>query len=144
MSIPADEDGYVEQQCPLCHQKFRATVTIVEEESSTKRWCPYCGLQSESFFTDDFIEYAQQRALDEFLMSLHKEMKSLERKTRGKTIEIKAGKAPKAEAPSRIIGKADDLMEIVCPRCSTEEKVQGIAAISGCYCTKCGEMISID
>ena len=62
----------------------------------------------------------------------------------GKAIEIKAGKAPRREAPGRIIGKAKDLMRIVCARCSTEEKVQGIAAISGCYCTKCGEMISID
>ena len=42
ISIPADEDGFVLMQCPLCGEFFKLRAEDFEAEDVIEIWCPCC------------------------------------------------------------------------------------------------------
>ena len=47
ISIPCDEDGFVELQCHLCGEHFKLLAKDINDESNIDIWCPYCGLNGK-------------------------------------------------------------------------------------------------
>ena len=62
ISIPADEDGFVLMQCPLCGEFFKVRAEDLNAEDVIEIWCPCCGLKSDTYFTKDVIELALKKA----------------------------------------------------------------------------------
>lgn len=61
VSIPADDQGFVLMQCPLCGEFFKIKPGDYHAEDVIEIWCPSCGLKAENYFTDDVIELALKR-----------------------------------------------------------------------------------
>ena len=72
VSIPADNDGFVRQQCPSCGREFKAP--IEDEELVTPGYCPYCGHQDESWFTAEQIEQFEAQTLAAVMPQLKGEL----------------------------------------------------------------------
>lgn len=137
ITIPTDDDGYVLLQCPKCGEKFKLTPSDIKSEDVKDIYCPLCGLTSENFLPDDVVELAQVKAINQFMGSLHNEMKKLERKTKNSAVQIKAGKY-KEEEEVRLHSTIDsmEIAELDC--CDKTVKVRNLLKYSGYYCPFCG------
>ncbi|WP_031552712.1 anaerobic ribonucleoside triphosphate reductase [Oribacterium sp. FC2011] len=136
ISIPTDKDGYVLLQCPLCCCHFKLNISDIE--SISEIFCPGCGMKSDSYITNEVIELAQAKVINQFEEEIYSIFKGIEKKTRGKMISIKAGEKPKPspEKPIRNKVEAMDIAYFTC--CDKTCKVKNIRKMMGCYCPFCG------
>ncbi|MGO9059204.1 MAG: hypothetical protein ACLQU2_17720 [Candidatus Binataceae bacterium] len=79
--IQPDKDGYVGRECPIkeCLGYFKVTPGT-GIKASARCFCPYCGHHGESntFFTQEQIEYAQSVVIRKVTDTIHADLKSLE------------------------------------------------------------------
>lgn len=137
VSIPTDDDGFVLLRCPKCGEYFKLPPSDIESEEVLEIHCPQCGLVSENYLTDDVIELAQAKVLNQVLGNFYSEMKKLERKTRNSMLKIKTNK-PKEEEENPIRATINS-MEIVCfDCCDRQAKIRHLLNYCGCYCPYCG------
>src|ERR1700746_1467750 len=79
--IKTDDNGYLGRECPVkeCLGYFKITPgTGIKGPAPC--YCPYCGHKGESntFFTQEQIEYAKSIVLRKVADAIHKDLKSLE------------------------------------------------------------------
>lgn len=136
ISIPADKDGYVLMQCPLCGCYFKLTVSDIERASEI--FCPGCGMKSDSYVTNEVIELAQVKVINQLEDEIYSMFKGMEKKTRGKMVSIKAGKKP-TPAPENPIRNRVEAMDIAHFKCCDKTcKIKNMTKMTGCYCPFCG------
>ena len=136
ISIPADVDGYVLFQCPLCGGFFKLLVS--DYEKADVIYCPSCGMKSDNYITKDVIELAQTKLKNYAEEELYKTFKKLERETRGKIVSFKAGKKPKPEPENPIRNKLEAMQTARFECCDKTCKVKPLQIMTGCYCPFCG------
>ena len=127
VTIPTDGRGMVGRECPACGQYFKlkpgtglATTTCL---------CPYCAhaAESDAFFTQDQINYAQSVALQEIQKQVLEPMmrridRDFRRSSRNSMIKLSL-----KYRPSRITidhySEADLETDVVCATCALEYSV---------------------
>lgn len=77
ISISLDEDDFLLLQCPSCRGFFKVRSEDYEADDVVELWCPLCGLKNNSFWTDEVIELAKAKALNQFLGDFAKEISSI-------------------------------------------------------------------
>mgnify|MGYP001116115024 CR=1 FL=1 len=113
VSIPADDQGFVLMQCPLCGEFFKIKPGDYHAEDVIEIWCPSCGLKAENYFTDDVIELALKKTKNYANDLIYNEMKKWEKKFKGSFISFKAGKKPQHEEEYEVMERLiDTLMEL--------------------------------
>lgn len=89
LSVPQDENGYIDRQCPECGMYFKIKPgTGLKENRNCK--CPYCEYESEigSFITKEQLDYfesivrkeAFEKIIKPGLKKIEEYLKSLEKK----------------------------------------------------------------
>jgi hypothetical protein len=138
--ITADQDGYVGRECPIqdCLGYFKITPgTGVKGPAPC--YCPYCGHTGESntFFTQEQIEYARSVVLRKVTDAIHKDLKSLEfeHKPRGLfgigfSLKVKES----APFPIRYYREKELETEVVCDACTLRYAIYGVFG----WCPDCG------
>lgn len=93
ITIPGDEDGFIQMKCPLCGEKFMISIDDYENEDLIELWCPQCGLIHESYIDDDIEELANriiENSVKDLLNGFSKDLeKTFEN---NKCMKVKAGK----------------------------------------------------
>lgn len=138
ISIPADNEGYILMQCPICGTFFKIGAGDLQDDRFFQIYCPSCGLSSESYLTEDVIELAINMAENYLMDSIFNEFKKLERRSKKGFVQFKAGNKPK-EKPELPIHAGIQAMHIVnfdC--CKTTAKIKPLLKMTGCYCPFCG------
>ena len=97
IKIPCDEDGFVLLQCPQCGEFFKLRPNDYESDDGLEACCPACGIVSDSYLTEDVVDLAMTIAKNKAFEAIHKEMKKLERQTKGKAVSFKAGRPPRPD-----------------------------------------------
>ena len=138
IEIPADNDGFVLLQCPLCGEYFKITPGDYEDDGVLEIFCPACGLASGNYMTEDVLELAQAMAENYAMDLIFNEMKKLERKYSRGAVTFKAGKKPKPEHESPIRATIEGLTKTYFPCCKRHAKIKPMLRISGCCCPFCG------
>ena len=137
ISIPTDDDGFVLLRCQKCGEYFKLPPSDIESDEVIDIHCPLCGLISDTYITEDVIELAQAKAINEFFDTFYKEMKSLERKSKNSLIQIKANK-PKLEDEIPIRSTIDSMEIVDFECCKRQGKIRHLLNYCGCYCPYCG------
>ena len=142
LSIPinADEDGYLGRECPVeeCLGYFKITPgTGIKEPAPCH--CPYCGHSGDSntFFTQEQIEYAKSIALRQFTDALHQDLKSMEfnqppRGGFGIGISLKVTQG--ARHPIQHYREKELETEVICDACTLRYAIYGVFG----WCPDCG------
>lgn len=138
--IEPDDDGYVGRECPAtdCLGYFKITLgTGVKGPAPC--YCPYCGHKAESntFFTQEQIEYARSIVLRKVTDALHEDLKSLEFEHKpqglfgiGLSLKVKASPA----LPIRYYREKKLETEVVCDTCALRYAIYGVFG----WCPDCG------
>lgn len=139
ISIPTDDDGFIPLRCPKCGEYFKLPQSDIESDEVIDIHCPLCGLISDNYITEDVLQLAETRALNEFLGGLHREMKSLERDNKKAPLKIKVNKLQlEDEIPIRFIFDSMEIVDFEC--CKKQGKIKYLLNYCGCYCPYCGEI----
>lgn len=82
VSIPTDDDGYLDRTCPneICESEFKVLADDWQDKVRDEEvFCPICGhtATSENWFTEGQIEHLKTAALAEFMPLLDNEMKRM-------------------------------------------------------------------
>ncbi|MGA7339191.1 MAG: hypothetical protein WBE72_22365 [Terracidiphilus sp.] len=138
--ITADDDGYLGRECPVedCLGYFKITPgTGVKGPAPC--FCAYCGHKGESntFFTQEQIEYAKSVVLRKVTDALHKDMKSLEFEHKpqgllGIGLSLKVQRS--APLPIRYFREKELETEITCDNCTLRYAIYGVFG----WCPDCG------
>jgi len=84
VSIPTDEDGYLDRECPneICKASFKILVDDWKDKvSDEKVFCPICGhtAKSDEWFTELQLEHMQSTLMAKFKPILDNDMKRMAR-----------------------------------------------------------------
>lgn len=139
IDIPCDEEGFVILQCRLCGEYFKLLATDINDESHINIWCPYCGLNGESFVSEEVANIALKMAMNEMNNIIFDSFKDLEKSTRNnKCLKFKAGKKPNLENISPIKVGIDNLEKKHYKCCGAIAKIKLLSIECGSYCPICG------
>jgi len=139
ISIPLDDDGFLELECPFCGESFKLLGNDYEDEDIFQIFCPFCGL------VDDKINYIMNKDFEDHITTLaenlakdmiNKSFKDMENRFRGsKNISFKKGNDLKMEKPKKLIA-LNDLIEYEMRCCDKQIKV--VSENMGVFCPFCG------
>lgn len=141
-SIPIStaDDGYLGRECPVqdCLGYFKITPgTGVKGPAPC--YCPYCGHKGESntFFTQEQIEYAKSVVLRKVTDAVHRDLKSLEFEHKpqglfGIGLSLKVQKS--APLPIRYYREKELETAITCDSCTLRYAIYGVFG----WCPDCG------
>lgn len=138
--ITPDDDGYLGRECPVedCLGYFKITPgTGVKGPAPC--YCPYCGHKGESntFFTQEQIEYAKSIVLRQVTDAIHKDLKSLEFEHKpqglfGIGLSLKVQRS--APLPIRYYREKELETAITCDSCTLRYAIYGVFG----WCPDCG------
>lgn len=138
LEIPADPDGFVLLQCPLCGEFFKLRVDECQAEDVYEIWCPTCGLKSDNYYTEEVIELAMKMFMNKVNDVLYDGFKKLETKSKRGSFVVKVGKKPEKEDETPLVAKIDALEEQHYKCCNRSAKIKPGVKMSGSYCPYCG------
>lgn len=138
ISVPTDNDGYILLQCSYCGEYFKIKPEDIEDDRILEIHCPFCGLCSENYYTEDVIELAQAMAQNMVMDLVHNNLKKLERKFKGGIASFKVNQKPKHKPENPIWAGIQTLTvtEFIC--CKRSAKINPMLRITGCNCPFCG------
>jgi hypothetical protein len=138
--IAPDDDGYLGRECPVehCLGYFKITPgTGVKGPAPC--YCPYCGHKGESntFFTQEQIEYAKSIVLRQVADAIHRDLKSLEFEHKpqgffGIGLSLKVQRS--APLPIRYYREKELETAITCDSCTLRYAIYGVFG----WCPDCG------
>lgn len=138
ISIPTDENGYALLQCPKCGEYFKLIPSEYEAPDVIEIHCPYCGLTSGSYWSEEVLTLARTRAENYAQNLIAAELKKWGRKFHGKSISFTTKWKPKQEYEMPIISKIDTLEIQTYDCCHRSAKVSPVAKMTVSYCPFCG------
>jgi uncharacterized C2H2 Zn-finger protein len=138
ISIPADNDGYCLLQCPTCGEYFKVKPDDYKDDGVLELRCPACGLVGDNYITEDVLELAMAIVQNYATDLIFNEFKKMERKFKGGSVKVKAGKKPKPEPESPIRAGIEALAITNFACCKRSAKIKPLLQITGCYCPFCG------
>lgn len=142
ISIPLDQDGFIEMECDYCKNRFMLHRDVYESEDNINFFCPICGLPNRinTFFVPEVLEKAQQMALNYMLEELDKTLgKSIKQINKSGFIKMSM-KKPKKEVEKELYTPSVNYIKCIKKCCSIDVKVKDIDKETGTYCPICGRM----
>lgn len=145
VSIPIDDDGYLDRACPneICEAEFKVLVDDWEHKVRDEEvFCPICGhtATSDNWFTKEQNEHLKTAALAEVMPLIDNEMKRMVRdfnRCRPKGGLISVSMSYKPSHPMAVVPlAAAELMRqrYVCEKCGCRYAAIGAAF----FCPSCG------
>ena len=142
IAIPTDSDGFVPLQCPLCCEYFKLTPSDINSDEILDLWCPYCGLKSDSYITDDVKDLALAMVQNKAMDLINKHLNQMSKNFNTKNLTIKSTNKLPYKNEERIEVSFDSLELYQYSCCKKEAKIKPLIKFSGGYCPFCG--VSVD
>lgn len=142
ISIPIDEDGFIEMECDYCKNRFMLHQDVYESEENINFFCPICGLPNRinTFFVPEVIEKAQQMAVNYMFEEIDRTLgKSIRQINKSGFIKMSM-KKPKKEVEKELYTPSGDYVKCKKNCCNIDVKVRNIDKEIGTYCPICGGM----
>lgn len=135
ISMPTDNEGFILLQCPICGELFKLKPSDFKDDKIFEIHCPYCGLVSDSYLTEDVIELAMNMVENYATEIIENELKKIERSSKG-LFKITGKSKKQVERPIMLTIEA--LEKKLYPCCKLEAKIKPIIKMCGSYCPYCG------
>ena len=140
ISIPLDEDGFIEMECDFCKNRFMLHKDVYESEDNINFFCPICGLpnRTNTFFCPEVLEKAQQKALNYMYKEIDRQLgKAMHEINRSGFIKMSM-KKPHKEHEKELYAPSVNYETVQTKCCEVCVKVQNMDKEIGLYCPICG------
>ena len=140
ISMPLDEDGFLEMECDYCRNRFMLHESVYSDEKNLYFFCPICGLPNSinTFYCSEIIEAAERKGMNYMYDQIQKQLgptiKRFNRIGFGKmTLNI-----PKHEPEKELYAPSCEYILIHQQCCGIDIKATQLDANIGTYCPICG------
>ena len=140
MSIPLDEDGFLEMECDYCKNRFMLTKETFESEDNLDFFCPICGLPNRinTFCCPEVLEKVQQVATNYVMDEIYKHFsKSFKGFNKNSIISLSMEK-PKHIHEAELYNPTYEYTKIRLSCCDITIKATLLDEAIGVYCPICG------
>ena len=140
ISIPLDEDGYLELECDFCKTRFMIAGEDYENKDMPFFFCPVCGLPNDlgTFYCPEILEKAQQLAAEWAMKEIDRAFGKTIRDINRSGIVKMSMQMPKREPDKELYKPFDDYARHKTECCQMNVKVREIDEQIGIYCPICG------
>lgn len=139
-TLPNDEDGFMEYECPFCNSIFRLEKNLFQgDHENDELFCPYCGLKSnvQNLYTTECVNYINEMKMHMVNDLVDKQLKDMAKHSKGL---IKYKSKNKSTEPELFGLHIEVNEETTCPKCKEKFKTKtNLGSIK--YCPYCGEII---
>lgn len=142
MSIPLDEDNFIEMECDYCKNRFMLHRDVYENEEHINFFCAICGLPNRinTFFVSEVLELAQQKALNYMYDEINRTLgKSIQKINHSGFVKMTISK-PKKEVGKELYTPSENYVKCKKICCNIDVKIRNIDKETGTYCPICGGM----
>ena len=140
VSIPLDEDEFIEMECDFCKGRFMIHKDTYENDENIHFFCPICGLPNrvDTFFCPEVLERAQQEAANYAMELLDKELsRSIRQINKSGFLKMSVNKTGRT-MPKELYTPTDSYEIIHEDCCGVDVKIQNFDQEIGIYCPICG------
>lgn len=140
ISIPLDEDGFIEMECDYCKTRFMLHKEVFEDEQNLNFFCPICGIPNSinKFLVPEVIEKAKQIMENYVLDELEKDLSRSIRKINKSGVLKMSVKKTKRIRERELYTPIENYVMCLKQCCSIVVKVKNIDKETGTYCPICG------
>ena len=140
ISIPLDEDGFIEMECDFCKNRFMLHKDVYESEDNINFFCPICGLpnKTNTFFCPEVLEKAQQKALNYMYAEIDRQLGKTMREINRSGFVKMTMKKPRKEVERELYTPAESYETVHRDCCGVDVKVRNLDKEIGIYCPICG------
>lgn len=140
ISIPLDNDGFIEMECDFCKNRFMLHEEVYKDDDYLHFFCPICGFPNRinTFYCTEVLEKAQQQAMNYAYMEIERQLgKSINKINRGGFLKMSL-KMPSKEAEVELYEPSYDYKRIHLECCDVDVKSTDFDEEIGLYCPLCG------
>lgn len=140
ISIPLDEEGFIELECDYCKNRFMIHNTVYKDDANLHFFCPICGLPNDvsSFFCPEVLEAAQRKAINYALDEIQKALGPTIKKFNKNGLVKMSIQKPKKEPEKELYSPLNQYVVSHQSCCNVDVKVSEIDKQIGVYCPICG------
>ena len=140
ISIPLDEDGFIEMECDFCKNRFMLHKDVYESEDNINFFCPICGLpnKTNTFFCPEVLEKARQKTLDYVHAEIDRQLGKTMREINRSGFMKMTMKKPRKEAEKELYTPTESYETVYRDCCGVDVKVRNLDKEIGIYCPICG------
>lgn len=140
ISIPLDEDGFIEMECDYCKNRFMLHNSVYSDDANLHFFCPICGLPNEinTFYCSEVLELVHQKALNYATDEIYRQLgPALKRFNKNGFIKMSL-KTPKRKPEKELYTPANEYVLLHQECCGVEVKALELDTQIGIYCPICG------
>lgn len=138
-TLPSDDEGYIEYECPFCEEVFRLDKNFFQgERESDELFCPLCNMKSnvQNFYTTECVEYMSKMKVYLSEVYLDKQLKDMAKKSKG----LMKYKSKKRSLEPEMFNLHPEIeTKHCCSKCNELFKTKMGSNII--YCPYCGEIV---
>lgn len=140
LSIPLDEDGFIEMECDYCKSRFLLHESVYSDEENLHFFCPICGIPNKisTFYCPEILDAVEQKVWeymhDDILRRLGPTIKEI-----NKSGFVKMSlDMPKKEPEKELYAPINEYVISHQSCCDIDVKTIMLDAQIGLYCPICG------
>lgn len=140
ISIPLDEDGFIEMECDFCKNRFMLHQDVYSDESNLHFFCPICGLpnQINTFYCSEVLEAIEQKVLNYAYEEIDKHLsRAFKGFNKNGLIKMSVKKQHKA-LEKELYQPINKYIKTHADCCKIDIKLLEFDAEIGTYCPICG------
>ena len=140
LSIPLDEDDFIEMECDFCKNRFMLHKDIYSDESNLYFFCPICGLpnQINTFYCPEVLEAVEQKALNYAYAEIEHRLDTMIKKFNKNGLVKMSMKMPHKEPEKELYQPLNNYVLAHQDCCEIDVKILELDAEIGVYCPVCG------
>lgn len=140
LSIPLDEEGFIEMECDFCKNRFMLHESVFQDEAYLHFFCPICGLPNStgSFYPEEVLEAAGRMALNYMYKEIERQLGPTIRDiNRSGLVKINMN-IPRHEPEKELFMPLKEYKRIHKKCCDIDVKATEFDIELGVYCPICG------
>ena len=140
LSIPLDEEGFIEMECDFCKNRFMLHENVYTDESTLHFFCPICGLpnQINTFYCQEVLEAAEQKALSYAYAEIERQLGPTIREINKSGLIKMSMKVPSKAPEKELYQPLNSYVLIHQKCCAVDIKILELDSEIGIYCPICG------
>ena len=140
LSIPLDDDGFIEMECDYCKNRFMLHQDVFLDISNLHLFCPICGLPNNinTFYCPEVLEAAQQKAMNYMINEMQRKLGSSIKRLNVSGLIKMSLDVPKQVPEKELYTPVNEYFLFHHHCCGVDVKALEFDVQIGLYCPICG------
>lgn len=140
LSIPLDDDGFIEMECDYCKNRFMLHEHVYSDDANLHFFCPVCGLPNSinTFYCPEVLEAATRKAANILNEEIQRQLGPTIRQFNKNGLITLSLDTPHEQPEKELYKPINEYILLHQSCCDIDVKVLDFDSQIGVYCPICG------